>query len=145
MIVYLTRNRATGKAYVWKTKRPLVQRWLKLSPQHCKNISCGQIGKPKPFVSKYSMGEGNPLYGRHHSGEARQKIVAATSIRKRKAVARCDVRGTVLVVYPSNNEAASAIGGQFSKISDVLNKRRITHKGYYWQYVKTGQIPGEGN
>ncbi len=98
---------------------------------------CPEERKKKISEGKKGTGTGpRPLArGWHHSDEARQKIGASSAIRKRKAVARCDVHGTVLAVYPSINEAAAALNGTAGKISDVLNGRAPRYRGFTWRYA----------
>ncbi len=95
----------------------------------------GWTDEEKARLSEQRLGSGNPMSGRHHSDEAKQRIGAATSIRKRKLVAQVSKEGTVLCVYPSLQEAATTVGGQANKISEVLCGHRRTHKGYVWQYI----------
>lgn len=71
-----------------------------------------------------------------HTEESKKKIGLASSIHKRKAVRQCGKDGTFVKVHPSIKEAAKAVNGQANKISDVLCGRRMTHKGYIWQYDK---------
>ncbi len=78
----------------------------------------------------------NPRCHLPRTDEDKKKIDLAASIHKRKAVKQYTKDGKLIMTYKSIQEAAKAIGGQANKISDVLCGRRMTHKGYIWQYEK---------
>lgn len=88
-----------------------------LSEEHKKNISRAQTGRKNHF------------YGKHHTEEAKRKIIEAN--KNTKAV-KCVETGKV---YKSIGEAQRETGISRNKIGDVCNGRRNTTSGYHWQFI----------
>lgn len=52
---------------------------------------------------------------------------------RKKPVIRVDKNTNTLRAYESVTDAAKDISGQESHISECINKKRRTHKGYEWE------------
>lgn len=233
MIVYLVRNKKSGKSYVGKTKRTLEQRWrehvrnakightsmglyfairkhgeeafqlhvlaectdegaLDLAERHwiafldtyrngynltqggdglrgykhtdatkkrmseyrrgrpmpegfSEKQSLRQLGVPKPSVSKHHIGEGNPMFGKHHCEEARKKISQAlrNRVRSTRSVIQYDMIGTMVATYPSLKTASDAVNGHKARIGDCCRGNRETHAGFKWSYADNIQVAKE--
>lgn len=138
MIVYMAHNTKTGKVYVGKTKRSLVQRRC----EHVKNAMIDRKELPLYFAglrgykhivkANQHMSEGNPMYGIHHSVEARKKIAEALSkrVRSPRAVIQYDMIGNVIATYQSTKGAAISINGHKDRIGDGRRGGRESHAGH---------------
>lgn len=105
-------------------------------------------------MSAERTGEGNPMYGMHHSKEAVAKIVAAHLGRKnspearrrmsearykspnikRRQVDQFDLDGNFIATYPSIKDAAKAVGDFESCIGSCVRGKMRRSKQFRWRY-----------
>lgn len=87
-------------------------------------------------VSEKRMGDGNPMYGKSHTEEARKKIGEATALNKRKSVVQYTKTGDKVAIFNSMKEAAEAIGAPGpQKISDCCRGCCRSYKGFVWKFL----------
>lgn len=85
--------------------------------------TCEQIAK-----------QGNPMLGKKHTNES--NIQNMLSQPTRKTVQQIDIgTGEVIAIYPSQSQAAKAVGATVSGISFCCKGKYSTCKGYKWQYA----------
>lgn len=120
----------------------------------------GRIPKPsmseeaRERMSRDRTGEGNPMYGKHHSPEAVASMIAKrTGLKKsdetrkrisesrykstkikRRQVCQLDLDGSLIATYRSIKEASDATGLFASNIGDCCRKPHRTTGGYRWRY-----------
>lgn len=118
----------------------------KFTPEQLFNLSQAHLGiknankgkkmseSSKKLMSekaKLRVGKLNSFYGKTHSEDLLNT--------KRKKVNQLNINGELIKTYNSISEAALCIGGDFRLISAVCHKKRITHKGFKWEFnQKTG-------
>lgn len=91
----------------------------------------GWTEEAKLKFSKDRQGTGNPMFGRSHTSEARQKI----SKTQHKPVNQLNEKGEVLATYASVQEAAKAVDAKASGISRVCRGGRNRCRGFGWEYT----------
>ena len=70
--------------------------------------------------------------------ETMKKSVTKTilkEVEKQKRKVKCIKDGVVIAMYESAGDAARKIKGSQPHISDCCNGKRITHKGYKWEWA----------
>lgn len=80
----------------------------------------------RKLLSELASGENNPMFGKHHSEETKEKIRARVSVP-----VQCIQNGEV---YPSLTVAARVLGLKVGDIANVLGNRQKTTKGYSFRY-----------
>lgn len=95
-------------------------------------------------------GKNNPMYGKHHSEEAKQKIRKAhlgkpyklsdeerrkRSERASKPVYKLDKSGNIICKYKSIKEASEDAGAKSTNISFCCRNKNRTAKGFMWRYA----------
>lgn len=95
-------------------------------------------------------GENNPMYGKHHSSETKQKIREAhlgkplnlsveqrkrRSERVSKPVYKLDKEGNILCKYNSIKEASIDVNAKATNIGLCCREKNRTAKGFMWRYA----------
>lgn len=118
----------------------------------------GIIGHPSKEacerMSAERRGEGNPMYGKHHSADAKARIGEASRNRQRtglvkqhmreaharnihkweRPVVQLDKEGNEVARFRSLKVAQEMTGIFASNIGDCCRKKSRTAHGYYWRY-----------
>lgn len=109
----------------------------------------------KMAFSEHMSGEGNPMYGRHHSPETialiserrkgkpvspemreyRTNILLKANKEKRIPVRQCDLDGKLIATYAGVSEVEAALGFSHSSIWKVCRGEMDKAFGYKWEYV----------
>lgn len=86
-------------------------------------------------ISKKRMGDGNPMRGKHHSVEARQKISEAAQRAKLPVrVAKYSLDGVLIEVFNSMSLAMKSIGGgNVNGIRRCLLGKQENYRGFRWK------------
>jgi len=105
-------------------------------------------------MSVERTGDGNPMYGKHHTQDAIAKIVArhkgakrseetkrrisesrfrSNKIKRRK-VDQFDLEGNFIATYPSIKDAAQSVGDFESSIGSCCRGKARRSKQYRWRY-----------
>lgn len=86
-------------------------------------------------ISKKRMGDGNPMRGKHHSVEARQKISEAAQRAKLPVrVAKYSLDGALIEVFNSMSLAMKSIGGgNVNGIRRCLLGKQENYRGFRWK------------
>jgi group I intron endonuclease len=119
-----------------------------------------EMTKTRKRMSESSMGDKNPMYGKHHSDkikqdqsnrmkgnnfakgktkseETKQKISEARkgkpNISCRKRVLQYDKDGNFIREWESRQEAAEVLGIKVIGIKECCNGKSKTYKGYVWK------------
>lgn len=90
-----------------------------------------------PEIKAKIIGEGNGMYGRTHTPEAREKI--AQSQRGRISWRRTWIPVLCVElnkVYPSAADAEKELGTRSANVYDVCKGKRKTCGGYTWKYAE---------
>lgn len=91
---------------------------------------------------KYN-GENNPMYGKHHTEEVKQKISEAQKGRKQskeqvakksKPIIQLTLDNKFIREWDSITDAAHTLGCDKSLIMRVCQGKKKTAKGFHWQY-----------
>ena len=93
-------------------------------------------------------GSNNPMFGKKHSEETKRKIsakhigrkmpkecVEKMSLKRMKAVYKCDLDGRIIEKYQSMLSAAESVNGNNTNISFACKHKNRTYKGFKWRYV----------
>ena len=96
-------------------------------------------------------GEGNPMYGRHHSEETKElirqrhlgkklteeqkKIYVEIHKKDRKPVRQYDMDLNFIKEYPMIKEAAEAVSGNTTNIVFACKNPNRSYKGFKWRYA----------
>lgn len=83
-------------------------------------------GENNYFYGKHFYGELNPMYGKHHSQQTKDKIS-----QSRGTSVRCIETG---IVYPSMAKAAKAVGVTRCVVSEAIYKG-YRAGGYHWEKI----------
>jgi hypothetical protein len=102
-----------------------------MPPGHGEKIALAQRGIHRPQVSKVFTGDGNPMYGRHHSDEAREKIGQAQYVR----VAQYDMSENHVATYESMIVAEQATSISRQGISRCYRFPHRSANGFRFRYV----------
>lgn len=101
-------------------------------------------------IRRSMEGENNPMYGKKHSKETKEKIrIKATgripgeaarikmskSCSGKKAVYRLNIQGDIDKMFESCKAAAISVDGNASNIGFACRNPDRTYKGYKWRYV----------
>lgn len=109
----------------------------------------------KKACSKRLSGSGNPMYGRHHSDEMREKMslerkgkplkpeqrekvtraLLETIEKQKKPVRQYDLNGNLIATFSSAADAASSVGKGHSSITMCCLGKRNTAHGYRWAFA----------
>jgi len=118
-------------------------------------LGCTWDEERKKERSKKLSGQGNPMYGRHHSEETRKKmsenrrgkpmtpefIEAKTNIlleankKRRKPVRQLDMDGSVVAVFDSISDAARLTSTSHGDLVRCCQGRMNTANGFKWEYL----------
>lgn len=140
----------------------LIKFYDSTNPAKGYNITTGgEVGYCVTFISEAtrkkhseaSSGENNPMYGKHHTEEARKKIsqnrhylrgkehpgygkplpeYLATS--RLRPVVQLDKNGQFVAEYSSETEAATITGISDALISGCCNKKHLSAGGFIWVF-----------
>lgn len=147
--LYEILRKESGKAISVKTKG------VAKSETHRENIRLSKLGYKNPLYGK--CGKDNPNFGRKRTEEIKRKISEIrrspnNPLRNRprteedkikiknscrfrmRAVERIDKETGEIKEYQSLNDAARD-GFSARHIHSCLNNKRVSHKGYYWNYL----------
>ena len=143
-----------------KAKMSKAHKGRVMSEDQKKKISLANTGKIRSVEtrkklsdyakSRYS-GEGNPMYGKKHTKEARQKISRANKgkrlsefeIQKRidssttkRAVKQYDIDGNLMCQYDSISDAHRKTNSHISGITLSCQGKIYTSNGFVWRYFE---------
>lgn len=82
----------------------------------------------------YQRGEKNPMYGKHHSDEIKEKMIKNQPNRKK--VIQYDKDGNLIKIYDGIREAQRLTGITCQNILNCCRGRQKTAGGYIWRYYK---------
>ena len=109
----------------------------------------GYRGRPTEETKKkisenhaHTKGEDHPMYGKHHTEEARKKMSEANS----KPVVQINPNTNETKVWGSAYEAGRQGGFNNKHISLCCNDKQKTHKGFKWMFLedyKNGKLLSE--
>lgn len=124
-----------------------------LSPQQRENMSKSKIGifkgrklsnETKLKISKSKAGKvsgtNNPMYGKHHSEDTKNKIrnnkiiYSGSDHPQSKAYVQLNLDGSFIAEYESGLDASLATGCDRSDISKCCKKKIKQSKGFIWMY-----------
>lgn len=99
-------------------------------------LGCTWSDEARHKFSQSRKGKDNPMYGKHHTFEARQKMSLCLKQRKPtyKAV-RCIELNKI---FKSLKDAAKWCGVNPSTLSSCLHGAQHTSGGYHWEYIPKG-------
>lgn len=111
------------------------------SDEHRKNISKSHKGKPAWNKGIKLEPKNHPMFGKHHSESAKEKIGNANKGRKRTEEQRLKCAKQVLCVetgeiFPSITDAAKVYSVSIHAISNVLRGKAKTCKKLHWRYAE---------
>ena len=145
-------------------ERYFIEKYDTHNPEHGYNLTDGGEGvvgctwdeERKKRRSKRITGAGNPMYGRNHTKESREKmsrnrkgkenvspelrefrtrvLIEATQ-RSRIPIRQLDLDGNVIATYDGMADAARANGFSRGSINNVCLGKADTAYGYKWEYV----------
>lgn len=109
-----------------------------MPPGHGEKISKAQRGVARPHVGKKFEGSQNPMAGRHHSAEARDRISIGSCQHAREAipVRQLDTEGNVLATYSSMTQGSLAVGGKGRGVKACCEGRQQVYRGFHWEYAR---------
>lgn len=112
----------------------------KISDETKAKMSLSKKGIKREFFA----GELNPYFGKKHTDEIKKKMSVAGKGKRigcangrAKAIIQFDLNGNIINEYSNIIEAANLIGISRQGISDCLNLRNKTAKGFKWSYKLT--------
>lgn len=113
----------------------------KFTDEHRKNISEAKKGRQTWNKGMKFPPESHPMYGKHLSESAKQKISRANKGKVRTEEQRLKCAKKVLCVetgeiFQSATDAASSCGVTVSAISRVLRGKSNTCKSLHWRYAE---------
>lgn len=105
--------------------------------------------------SKLMTGNGNSMYGRHHTAESRAlisknrkgkpvsdemrelrtSVLRKANARRKTPIVQCDLDGNPIATYPGLSDAVRENGYSHATIWRVLNGKGQTAYGFKWEYV----------
>lgn len=99
-------------------------------------LGCTWSDEARHKFSQSKKGKYNPMYGKHHTFEARQKMSLCLKQRKPtyKAVRCIELNKT----FKSLKDAAKWCGVNSSTLSSCLHGAQHTSSGYHWEYIPKG-------
>lgn len=115
----------------------------KLSRETRLKISQSKIGK--------NAGENNPMFGKHHIQESKDKIrnnrmsFAGANHPQSKIYVQLSLDGTFIAEYQSGLDASLATGCDRSDISKCCNKKIRQSKGFIWMYKEDYLLSKKNN
>lgn len=117
----------------------------KFTDEHRKKLSKAKKGKSTWNKGMKFPPEVHPMYGKHLSESAKQKISAANKGRIRTEQERLSCAKKVLCVdtnelFPSITDAAKRYGVSIHAISNALRGKSNTCKGLHWEYAEGGGL-----
>lgn len=141
-----------GKATQYKSQETKISAYKKVSEklkgkeftdEHKANISKAKKGKSPWNKGLKFPPEAHPMYGKHLSESAKQKISCANKGRTRTKQERLACAKKVLCVdtnelFTSITDAAKKYGVSIYAISNVLRGKSNTCKGLHWKYAEGG-------
>ena len=89
----------------------------------------------KKLMSEHTKGELNPMYGKHHSEETKEKISKA--LQNHPNTSKKVLCVETNIIYNSTREAERVLGIGHSSIGQAArpNGNQKTAGGYHWQYI----------
>ena len=120
----------------------LINQYHTNNPQYGYNLtSGGGLGvfkhseKSKHLMSEHTKGELNPMYGKHHSDETKEKISLA--LKNHPNTSKKVLCIETNIIYNSTREAERLTGINHSSISQAANPKgkQKTAGKYHWQYI----------
>lgn len=140
-----------------------IKKYDTLNEEHGYNLTEGGAGvvgcvwdeERKRQRSEKISGEGNPMYGRHHTAECRARIsqnrrgkevspemrefrtgVLLESNKKRRVpINQYDLDGNLIATYEGFGDMERATGFDHSPVVDVCQGKYDTAYGFKWEYV----------
>lgn len=109
--------------------------------EECMLVSVSENSRQSDKHQNYSymQGKNNPMYGKCHSKESKQKM----SIIKQggnnpyaKKVAQYDKQGNLIKIWNCMMDVQRKLGIKHSNICDCCRGKRKTAGGYIWKYVE---------
>ncbi len=79
-------------------------------------------------------GENNPMYGKHHSEEALEKIRSHAATRKNKIAQLDKDTLEIIKIYDGIKDAEKALGVSHGWISKAAKQNKIAY-GYRWKFM----------
>lgn len=153
----------SNQEYADFLERWFIERWDTTNPDKGYNCAKGGAGptgvtwddERKQAFSEHMSGEGNPMYGRHHSPETialmsknrsgkevspemrefRTNVLLAANKRRRKPIRQLDLEGNVIRTYPGMGEMEAETGFNHSCVWRVCRGKADTAYGFKWEYV----------
>ena len=87
----------------------------------------------KKLMSEHSKGELNPMYGKHHSKETKDKISKALSNHPKTSKRVLCIETNQ--VFPSSREIERQLGINHYSINQVCNGKQKTAGKMHWKYI----------
>lgn len=87
----------------------------------------------KKLMSEHSKGELNPMYGKHHSEETKEKI--KTALQNHKNTSKRVLCIETNEVFPSSREVERSLGINHNCINAVCNGKQKTAGKKHWKYI----------
>lgn len=87
----------------------------------------------KKLMSEHTKGKLNPMYGKHHTEETKQKISKALSNHPNTSKRVLCIETNE--VYPSSREAERQLGIPHYSINQVCNGKQKTAGKKHWKYI----------
>ena len=151
------------KEYADFLEQWFIEKYDTCNPEHGYNTAKGGAGplgvlwddERKRRHSKAISGEGNPMYGRRHSAEARTRIserlcgrklsseerefrtgiLLESNKRRQTPIRQLDLEGNLIAVYPGMGDLERKTGYNHGNICMVCRGLRQTAYGFKWEYV----------
>lgn len=87
----------------------------------------------KKLISEHTKGELNPMYGKHHSKETKDKISKALSNHPKTSKRVFCIETNQ--VFPSSREVERQLGINHYSINQVCNGKQKTAGKMHWKYI----------
>lgn len=139
-----------------------IDRYDTRNPKFGYNVAAGGTGsigvkwddERKRKHSESVSGDGNPMFGRHHSKEtialmsknrakvgmtkeqiqSRTETLIKANKRRRKPIRQLDLNGNLIATYPGMGELEKETGFSHSTICNVCRGKNDTAYGFRWEY-----------
>jgi len=161
-ITHATLCTVSSKEYADFLETWFIDRYDTRNPKFGYNVAAGGSGSSgvtwdderKLKHSTSVSGEGNPMFGRHHTKEAialmsknrakagmtKEQIQTNTETllkankRRRKPIRQLDLDGNLIAIYPGMGELEKETGFKHSAICNVCRGKTNTAYGFKWEY-----------
>ena len=95
------------------------------------NYKYKKTEETKRKMSEARTGEKNPMFGKHHSEESRNKTSKSMGVN---GVLQYSKEGKLIAEYPSTREAERKTGCHNQHICECCKGKRKSTGGYIWKY-----------